>query len=141
MNPLSPETAVILIDHGSKEAKANAMLETMVRLYQAETGQRIVEAAHMSILAPTLEDAIERSISRGAHRIVVAPFFLAAGTHGGGDIPRMVRDAAARFPDVSIAVAEPLAPDPLLVKILHQRVLACVAAVGESGQDKTRESS
>lgn len=67
---------VVIVDHGSKRAASNEMLVEFVSLYQRTTGCTIVEPAHMEIAKPSIADAVDKCVARGATRIVVAPYFL-----------------------------------------------------------------
>ncbi len=127
MEPLPPGTAVIIIDHGSRLAAANTMLDDVVALYRSATGAEIVEAAHMELAEPTLEDATARCVARGATSIVVHPYFLAPGRHSTSDIPRMVSDLAPHYPEVYFRVTEPLGVDAIMAQLMHQRVIESLA--------------
>jgi sirohydrochlorin ferrochelatase len=124
MDPLPPNTGIIVVDHGSRMPAANALLDGVVALYREATGAAIVEPAHMELAAPTLEDAVARCIEQGARTIVVHPYFLAPGRHSTGDIPRMVEELAPRHPEVHFHVTEPLGLDPAMAGIMHRRILA-----------------
>lgn len=123
MDSLPENTAVIVIDHGSKRDAANDMLFDVVAQYKAVTGARIVEAAHMELAEPTLSDAVRACIGRGATQIVVHPYFLAPGRHSTGDIPAMVAEMARAHPAVSFHVTAPLGIAPQLAEVMQQRIL------------------
>lgn len=113
---------VILVDHGSRRDAANSVLHDMVRTFEKRAGAAIVEAAHMELSPPTLEDAFRRCVERGATRIVIHPYFLAPGRHSTTDIPALAADAAEAFPEVPYRVTEPLGLDPALAEIISKRV-------------------
>jgi sirohydrochlorin ferrochelatase len=123
MKTLPPDTAVIIIDHGSKRAAANEMLFDMVSQYKAVTGVKMVEGAHMELAKPTLEDAVRACIAQGATRIVVHPYFLAPGRHSTGDIPAMVARMASEHPTIQFHVSEPLGVAPELAEVMQRRIL------------------
>lgn len=123
MQALPPDTAIVIVDHGSRLDAANAMLDDVVQMYQAATGARIVEPAHMELAAPTLDDAVERCVARGATAVVVHPYFLAPGRHSTGDIPGMVEALAPRYPDTTFRVTDPLGVDPAMAAVMHRRIL------------------
>lgn len=127
MQTLPPGTAVIVIDHGSRMPAANSMLDDVVRMYQAATGVEIVEAAHMELAEPTLEDAAARCVARGATSIVVHPYFLAPGRHSTSDIPGMVAAVAPHYPEIYFRVTEPLGVDAIMAQLMHQRVIEALA--------------
>ena len=123
MKPLPPDTAVVIIDHGSRLDAANEMLIEIVHLYRTLSATAIVEPAHMELASPTLEEAVSRCIEQGAAKIVVHPYFLAPGRHSTGDIPEMVAEIAPRYPGVCFSVTEPLGIDPLMAQIMHRRIV------------------
>ena len=127
METLPPDTAVIVIDHGSRLPAANAMLDDVVRMYQSATGAQIVEAAHMELAEPTLEDATARCVARGATSIVVHPYFLAPGRHSTSDIPGMVAALAPHYPRIYFRVTEPLGVDSIMAQLMHRRVMEALA--------------
>lgn len=123
METLPPDTAVIVIDHGSRFDAANDMLIGVVQMYQAATGVAIVEPAHMELAAPTLEDAAARCVAQGATSIIVHPYFLAPGRHSTRDIPAMVAALEPRFPQIAFRVSAPLGIDPAMAQIMQRRIL------------------
>lgn len=97
--------AILLIDHGSKRHEANEMLACMANLVQAMVGARaVVRHAHMELAGPTIEDGVRACIEAGASEVVAFPYMLSPGKHSIGDIPRLVRAAAAAYPDVRVRV-------------------------------------
>lgn len=123
MSSFPPDTAVIIVDHGSKREQANAMLECVTGLYATTSGVAIVEHAHMELAEPDIPAAFAKCVARGAKHVVIALFFLSPGRHGTGDIPRIAEETAAAHPGVSYAVTAPLGVDERLTALLHQRVL------------------
>ncbi len=114
--------AVVLVDHGSRRAMANAQLEEVAKLVRERLPDRHVVAAHMELAEPDLAAAIDACVRDGANEIVIALWFLAPGRHGAGDIPRMVEQARARHPELRLLVAEPLGVHPGLIDALVDRV-------------------
>jgi sirohydrochlorin ferrochelatase len=104
-------------------AAANDMLNEVVRMYQTATGAAIVEAAHMELAEPTLEDATARCVAQGATSIVVHPYFLAPGRHSTSDIPGMVAALAPRYPQIYFRVTEPLGVNAIMARLMHLRVV------------------
>lgn len=120
MDPV--ETGVIIVDHGSRRAEANALLEEVARLYRERTGARIVEHAHMELAEPTIAEAFARCVAQGAAHVVVALYFLSPGRHSARDIPALVAKATEQFPGVPYRITESLGVDTRLIDVLHTRV-------------------
>jgi sirohydrochlorin ferrochelatase len=114
--------AVVIVDHGSRNTGANAVVEELARLVQSRAGaQASVSFAHMELGEPSLPAAIEACVAAGARVVIVQPLFLAPGKHAVTDIPGMVSDARRRFPDVEFQLGGVIGADPLLADILWAR--------------------
>jgi sirohydrochlorin ferrochelatase len=115
--------AVIIVDHGSRSEASNQLLQAVAQRFAERFAGRydIVEPAHMEMAEPSIAQALERCVQRGARRVVVCPFFLSPGKHMREDIPRLAAEAAARHAEISLIVAAPLGADDLILDLLHKR--------------------
>lgn len=113
--------AIILIDHGSRRAEANAMLDEAGDLLRGMTGDRVY-VSHMELASPSLAEAFDAAVRDGADHVFVFPYFLSPGRHSRADIPRMCREAAGRHPDVRWHCDEPFGLDEQLCEIILGRV-------------------
>lgn len=112
--------AVVLVDHGSRERAANRQLAAVAAALARHLPGRRIATAHLSVVRPTLAEAIADLVARGAREIVVMPCFLAPGRHATRDVPRLARAAAAQHPGVRVRVTAALGA--------HAGVVAAVAA-------------
>jgi sirohydrochlorin ferrochelatase len=113
---------VVLVDHGSRERAANAQLARIARALRQRLVGRRVAVAHLSLVAPSIAEAIDACVARGAREIVVVPYFLAPGRHATSDVPRLARAAAVKHVDVRVRVAAALGVHPGLVDAVCDRV-------------------
>ena len=122
-------TGIIIVDHGSRRAQSNELLEEVAVQFGKRFAERyeIVEPAHMEIAEPSIATAYAACVKRGATRVVVCPFFLGPGKHWTGDIPRLAREAAADYPGTTYHVTMPLGLDDLILDLLAKRVGFCDA--------------
>lgn len=118
----SSTTAVIIIDHGSRNHAANNMLNDIVAAMQQRHPQWRLYPAHMELAEPTLAQQFDRAVADGATHIVVFPFFLSPGRHSRDDIPRMADAAAAAHPHITCTVTEPFGHDERLLDIIATRI-------------------
>lgn len=126
-------TGIIIVDHGSRRAESNAALESLVGRFAATSGHGIVEPAHMELAEPTISQAFDRCVARGAGRVVVTPFFLLPGKHWDQDIPRLSQEAAARHPGVAFLVTAPIGLDPMMLQVIEARIDRCLRhALGQA---------
>src|SRR3954451_18993547 len=97
--------AILLIDHGSRRDAANEMMDCMANLVQAMAGPDVVvRFAHMELAEPSISAGVRGRVDAGATELIVFPYMLSPGRHSTGDIPRMVVEAAAAHPELSVRV-------------------------------------
>ena len=113
--------AVLLVDHGSRRAEANELVETLARALLGRV-DRIVKTAHLEGSAPDIAQGIDACVAEGATEITVLPCFLAPGRHTIEDVPAQATAAAARHRGLVVRVAEPVGTHPLMVDILRERL-------------------
>ena len=126
---------VVVVDHGSRRAQSNALLLQVVRAYADQSRFKIVEPAHMEIAPPTLADAFDRCVARGANCVVVMPYFLLPGKHWDVDIPRLSATAAQRHPGLSFMVTAPLGLHPMIHQVIEARIDYCLRHAGGTAPD------
>ena len=121
------QTGIIIVDHGSRLAQSNAMLEDVAAAFGKRFAELydIVEPAHMELAEPSIATAYAKCVQRGATRVVVCPFFLGPGKHWTGDIPRLTRDASEKHPGTTYHITMPLGLDDLILDLLAKRVGHC----------------
>ena len=122
------KNGIIIVDHGSRRAESNQMLEEVAVLFAARFAEQfdIVEPAHMELAEPSIGTAYDRCVHRGATRIVVCPFFLGPGKHWTQDIPQITANAAKVHPQTSYHVTQPLGIDDLILELINKRIGHCV---------------
>ena len=126
--------ALLLVDHGSRRAEANALLDEVVTLVKQRLGTgSIVEPAHMEIVEPTIAQAFTRCVEQGATTVVVHPFMLAPGRHVTEDLPRLIAEAAEVHDGVAFVVAAPLGSHAGIIDAVLDR---CQAALPDSEPSK-----
>jgi sirohydrochlorin ferrochelatase len=122
------KNAIIIVDHGSRLAESNQMLEAVAAAFAQRFVEKysIVEPAHMEIAEPSIATAYAKCVQRGAQRVIVCPFFLGPGKHWTQDIPRLTADAAKNHPRTTYHVAQTLGLDDLILELLEKRAHFCV---------------
>ena len=118
---------VVIVDHGSRVAASNVLLERFVEQFAADGPYGIVEPAHMELAEPSIRTAFGRCVERGARRVVVMPYFLSPGRHWSDDIPRLTAEAADEHPGVAYLVGAPLGLHPLVQGVIRARLGHCLA--------------
>ena len=114
--------AILLVDHGSRHAEANALLDDVANQVRKRTPGSIVEVAHLEIAEPGIAEGIDACVKKGATQIIVHPFFLGSGRHTTEDIPAQVARAGERHANVQIRISEPLGGHAALIDAILERV-------------------
>ncbi|MFP6605554.1 MAG: CbiX/SirB N-terminal domain-containing protein [Myxococcota bacterium] len=119
---MSSKPAILLVDHGSRRAEANAQLESIAQQLRERDPERIVRIAHMELASPTIDEGLANCVEAGATEIVVHPYMLAPGRHSREDIPALAARAAAAHPGITVRVSEPLGVHEKLIDVVLSRV-------------------
>ena len=114
--------AIIIVDHGSRRAEANAQLEVVAERLRERLPDRLIVTAHLEIAEPNIAQAIATCAAQDATEIIIHPFFLAPGRHTSHDIPTQVRAAAGSHPKIRIVISETLGLHPALIDVIVDRV-------------------
>ncbi|MEA2828014.1 MAG: cobalt/nickel transport system ATP-binding protein [Actinomycetota bacterium] len=118
--PPSERTAVVLVGRGSTDPDACADFVKFARLLEDGRGLGPVHPAFVAMSRPHLEDALDRARSLGADAVTVVPLLLFPGVL----VDRITATAtawAAVHPDVAVATAAHLGPDPRLAGLVVER--------------------
>ena len=119
----SSKPAVLLVGHGSKAAGfAGAMKKVAARLRHRKQYGRVV-CAFLEVSSPSIPEAIDACVRRGASEVRVLPYFVLTGKHVTRDIPRIVSEAAKKHRDRARVVLCPyLGYHPHLVSVVRERL-------------------
>ena len=114
--------AILLIDHGSRRAEANEMLDCMANLVQAMVGPSVVvRHAHMELAEPDIATGFRACVEAGATEVVAFPYMLSPGRHATSDIPDLVAAAAREHPQVAWRVTDAFGVHERLAEVILER--------------------
>lgn len=119
----NPEpTAVLLIAHGSRHAPANDDLLQLAARFATQGAYPIVEACFLELAEPDINAGGDRCVARGACRVLMVPYFLAAGVHLIRDLAEARDRLRERHPGVEFRLGPALGPHPSLDQLIAERV-------------------
>ncbi len=129
---MTPEalTAVLLIAHGSRHAPANDDLHHLADRLASRGDYPIVEPAFLELAEPDIATAGALCVQRGAHRVLMIPYFLAAGVHLTRDLTAARDELRRLHPGVAFLLGPALGPHPLLDQLVAERVRQTGAFLG-----------
>lgn len=117
-----PVTALLIMVHGSPRPESNDDMFAVVDVVRARGVYPIVEVGFMECNQPAIPDAIARCVGQGARRVVAVPYFLHTGNHVADDLPTLLEEAQARYPNVEFLMGDFLGRDTALDEIVLDRV-------------------
>ncbi len=92
----------MICGHGSREADAVSEFVVLVGDIAARLPQYQVESGFLEFAAPTIQDGLEKLRRAGCTRILVMPGTLFSAGHARQDIPSILRNFVAQFPDIQL---------------------------------------
>jgi len=114
--------SILLVDHGSQRDEANRSLEQVASLIDTQVSPDVfVTYAHLEIARPTIAEGYAACVESGTDEVIVHPYMLAPGRHATEDIPRLVKEVACHYPEVSYRMTEPLGVHELLGRVVLDR--------------------
>jgi sirohydrochlorin cobaltochelatase len=120
------DSAVILFGHGARDAAWAQPMERVRDRLRTQAPEVGAELAFLEFIAPTLDEAIDTLVARGARRIVVVPMFIAQGGHLKRDLPQLVAAACARHPDREITQALAVGESDAVIDAMASYAQDCV---------------
>lgn len=120
------QTVVLFVGRGSSDPDANGDLYKTARLFGEGRAYALVQPAFIGATEPSVPAAL-RIVERLAPRyLLVVPYLLFAGLLV-QQLRQTCEDFARAHPDMHVAVAEHLGPDPALAELIGIRVAAAEA--------------
>ena len=124
---MAEKTALLVMVHGSPRPVANKDMFAVVDVIRKRDVFPIVKVGFMECNEPTIPEAIAECIAGGADRIVAVPYFLHVGTHVADDLPTLIEEARAAYPNVEFSLGRYIGDSPILTDILSARIASSLA--------------
>ncbi|XHR30190.1 MAG: sirohydrochlorin chelatase [Chthoniobacteraceae bacterium] len=115
---MNPETALVLMPHGSRNLEWIEPFEKLARTLNAELGA--VYLAYMEINPPTLMEVARAIMATPIRRYRLLPMFFAKGSHFFVDIPKQMAEVRAAFPELEGELLDPIGLHPLFTDLVRQ---------------------
>lgn len=100
---------ILFFGHGARQPSWRVPFDAIVAQTRRARPDALVELAFLELMQPDLQTATESLVRQGADRIDVYPLFLAPGGHTQRDLPELIAQAQARWPQLRFSVAPTLA--------------------------------
>jgi len=84
-------------------------------------GERIV-LAFLELMQPSLQECAASLYAEGVRTLRVVPVFLGVGGHLKNDLPKLVEMIRGNFPDLEIAVEQPIGEQPEVIAAIARAI-------------------
>ncbi len=136
--------AILYVGHGSRSSEGCEQAVSFIKKCMINNTAEIQEYGFLELASPTIEEAFERCISRGASHIKVIPLLLLTAGHAKRDIPVELLKMKARNPNVEVRYGRPIGVHEKMIDIITERLneknnhisdRACILLVGRGSSD------
>ena len=109
---------IVLFAHGSRDPLWHKPVEAVALAVRHKEPGALVACAYLEWSTPTLEEACQSLIAQGAQEISILPLFLGVGKHARQDLPELVAQMTARWPDIAFQLQAAVGENARLVALL-----------------------
>lgn len=125
--PEAASPSMLVVGHGSRSPEGVSECARLARLVAGRAPEIDVGCGFIELARPTLDEAIDRLVGRGATSVVAAPLILLGAGHLKNDGPAALHHGRRRHAGVSFRYARDLGIHPLLLSVAEDRVRAAMA--------------
>ena len=113
---------MLIVGHGSRDADGVDEFWALASTIRDAVGDLLTGYGFIELASPTVDEAIDDLIERGATEIVSVPLVLLAAGHLKNDGPAALARARARHPEVRFSLARDLGIEPGVLEITADRI-------------------
>lgn len=123
---------ILIVGHGTHHEAGLAELHELARGVAKMRPKAVVRSCFLELAPPTIAEGFEEIVAEGVRRVIAAPIMLLSAQHVQVDIPEEVATAAAKFPEIEVAIAGHLGCHEKMVELSNLRYAEALA--GETSQ-------
>jgi sirohydrochlorin ferrochelatase len=112
--------ALLLVAHGSRREASNQEVEALTQRIAARGDERfgLYTTAFLELASPSIQEALRGCITKGATKITIVPYFLAAGTHVVKDVPAIIEEMGDELGAVEVQIAPHVGQSPMMEALI-----------------------
>ena len=115
--------AAVLVSHGSKAPGFDSAMKRVAAALRRGKDFKEVCCAFLEVARPSIPEAIDRCVERGAKEVRILPYFVLTGKHVIHDIPEIVQEASHRHAQrAKIVLCPYLGYDSKIVSVVKRRL-------------------
>ena len=113
---------ILLVGHGTRNADGTRQFFELEKHLSNLVAPAPVAAGLLEFQKPSIPEAWDDLVSRNVTHIHVAPLLLFAAGHAKQDIPDILKDCQARYPQVTYDQSRPLSRHSAIIDLAVQRL-------------------
>jgi sirohydrochlorin cobaltochelatase len=113
---------VMVCGHGSRDVEAIDEFSAVAQGIARRLPDYPVESGFLEFARPIIRDGLEKLRQKGVEHILAVPGMLFAAGHVKNDIPSVLNEYRAEFPDLKIEYGRDLAVDTRLLRAAGERI-------------------
>lgn len=114
----APPRAIVLFAHGSRDPLWHRPIQAVADAIALRAPGTPVACAYLELSTPDLRTACAALIDQGARALTVVPMFLGVGKHAREDLPALMQQIHAQWPEIDFALQAAVGENPRLVELL-----------------------
>lgn len=116
--------SIVFFAHGSRDPLWRKPIEAIAARTVALTPEAQVRCAYLELTEPSLPDCVAELAQLGSETIKVVPLFLGVGRHAREDLPVIMAELMARYPQIKFKLQPAIGEDERLVDLVAQMALS-----------------
>jgi sirohydrochlorin ferrochelatase len=129
--------ALLIAAHGSRDESGVEEFWELADAWQRLRPDRLQAAGFLEFARPTIGEAIDDLVARGATTVAVVPAMLTAAGHVKNDVPSEIHESRARHPGVAFHMARALDIHPALLDLCHVRYREALGGLPDVPGERT----
>ncbi|MBT2693959.1 sirohydrochlorin chelatase [Bacillus sp. ISL-55] len=114
--------ATVYISHGSRSEQGNKVFVTFIEKVISTGKSTNASYGFLENARPTIFEAVESCILKGASSVTVVPVLLLPGIHANVDIPEELERVRQKYPEIEIFYGQPVGVNETILEIVMDRL-------------------
>ncbi|PXW94744.1 sirohydrochlorin cobaltochelatase [Sphaerotilus hippei] len=123
---------ILLFAHGARDPQWARPFHRIADQLRAAAPDQPVALAFLELMTPGLAAGVDELVAQGCRHVTVVPLFLGAGGHVRKDLPVLIEQARAAWPDVHIEATAAIGEIDGVTRALAHATLELVRAPAAS---------
>jgi sirohydrochlorin cobaltochelatase len=121
------QRALILFAHGARDPRWAEPFRRLQQIVQAQAPDTTVSLAFLELMEPRLPALVGELVQQGCMEATVVPVFFGQGGHVLRDLPVMIEQLRAQYPQLSLKAASAVGEDAEVLNAIARYCIETLA--------------